>query len=87
MPQKATMEYVKEFETKLANESEGVSILPGVTSLLDKIPIDKWGIFTAGTQYMADKRLKQTDLPRPRTVICGDMVSVFFCFSWWIKRC
>lgn len=76
-PHKATPEKVAEFERKLADESDGVSVLPGVTSLLEKIPTDKWGIYTGGTQYMAKKRLGQSKLPRPRTVICGDMVKKY----------
>ncbi|GAA5799561.1 HAD-like domain-containing protein [Helicostylum pulchrum] len=74
-PHKATPEEVAEFEKKLADESDGISVLPGVSSLLEKIPSDKWGIYTGGTQYMAKKRLEQSKLPRPRTVICGDMLT------------
>ncbi|KAG2230866.1 hypothetical protein INT48_003029 [Thamnidium elegans] len=74
-PHKATPEEVAEFERKLADESDGVRVLPGVISLLEKIPTDKWGIYTGGTQYMAKKRLEQSKLPRPGTVICGDMLT------------
>ncbi|KAG2236774.1 hypothetical protein INT48_006958, partial [Thamnidium elegans] len=44
-PHKATPDYITEFEKNLADEWEGVSILPGITTLLQKIPSDKWGIF------------------------------------------
>lgn len=81
-PHKATPEEVAEFEKKLADESDGISVLPGVSSLLEKIPSDKWGIYTGGTQYMAKKRLEQSKLPRPRTVICGDMVNDIFIFIY-----
>jgi len=46
-PHKATPEHADDFERKLAEESEGVSVLPGISTLLQKIPHGKWGICTA----------------------------------------
>ncbi|KAI8085559.1 HAD-superfamily hydrolase subfamily IA, variant 3, partial [Thamnidium elegans] len=73
-PHKATPDYITEFEKNLADEWEGVSILPGITTLLQKIPSDKWGIFTSSSEYMTKKRLEQCHLPTPHSVVCGDMV-------------
>ncbi|GAA5798793.1 hypothetical protein HPULCUR_004199 [Helicostylum pulchrum] len=62
------------FEKKLADEWEGVSILPGITTLLQKVPSNKWGIFTSSSEYMTKKRLEQCHLPTPHSVVCGDTV-------------
>ncbi|KAG2207634.1 hypothetical protein INT46_003520 [Mucor plumbeus] len=74
-PDRATPEYADDFERKLAEESEGVSVLPGISTLLQKIPNGKWGICTGGNQYMARKRLEQCNIQPPEAMVCGDMVS------------
>ncbi|KAK4515749.1 uncharacterized protein ATC70_010702 [Mucor velutinosus] len=74
-PDKATPEHAHDFERKLAEESEGVSVLPGISTLLQKIPHGKWGICTGGNEYMARKRLEQCDIQAPDAIVCGDMVS------------
>ncbi|CAO0795230.1 unnamed protein product [Mucor circinelloides] len=72
-PHKATPEHADDFERKLAEESEGVSVLPGISTLLQKIPHGKWGICTGGNEYMARKRLEQCDIQAPEAMVCGDM--------------
>ncbi|KAI8386938.1 HAD-superfamily hydrolase subfamily IA, variant 3 [Blakeslea trispora] len=74
-PHKATEDHARDFEKRLAEDSEGVSVLPGVATLIDKIPLGHWGVCTAGTEYMARKRLEQCDISIPEVLICGDMVS------------
>lgn len=74
-PDRATPEHADDFERKLAEESEGVSVLPGISTLLQKIPNGKWGICTGGNEYMAKKRLEQCDIQPPEAMVCGDMVS------------
>ncbi|KAI9487148.1 MAG: HAD-like domain-containing protein [Benjaminiella poitrasii] len=74
-PHKATLEYALDFESKLAEESEGVNVLPGISTLLQKIPHDKWGICTGGNEYMAKKRLEQCNINAPDAMVCGDMVT------------
>lgn len=75
VPEKATPEHADEFERKLAEESEGVSLLPGVSTLLQKIPHNRLGIYTDGNEHMARKRLEQVDIKAPDAMVCGDMVS------------
>ncbi|KAI8969026.1 HAD-like domain-containing protein [Mycotypha africana] len=75
VPEKATPEHVADLEKQLAAETEGISVLPGISALLEKIPVGKWGICTGGNEYMARKRLEQCDIAAPRVMICGDMVS------------
>lgn len=74
-PHKATPEHADLFEKKLSQESDGVSVLPGVAALLEKTPIHKWGIYTGGNKYMAKKRLEQCHINAPEALVCGDMVS------------
>lgn len=74
-PDKATPEHADLFEKKLAQETEGVRVLPGVAALLEKTPNDKWGICTGGNEYMARKRLEQCNIKAPDAMVCGDMVS------------
>lgn len=75
-PHKATPEHAAEFERQLAEETEGLTVLPGISTLLQKIPHDKWAICTGGNEYMARKRLEQCEIPAPRVFICGDMVRI-----------
>lgn len=74
-PEKATEELATDFEKRLADESEGVSLMPGVCTLLQKIPSNRWGIYTGGNLYMAKNRLDQCNLTIPRVFVCGDMVT------------
>jgi beta-phosphoglucomutase-like phosphatase (HAD superfamily) len=74
-PHKATLEHASDFERRLAEESDGVSLLPGISTLLQKIPRGKWGIATAGNEYMARKRLAQCNITAPDAIVCGDMVN------------
>ncbi|KAI8344254.1 HAD-like domain-containing protein [Chlamydoabsidia padenii] len=74
VPEKATPETVDYYERKLAQETEGLTVLPGVMALLDSIPLGKWGVCTAGTSYMAVNRLKQCDIPVPTSLSTGDKV-------------
>ncbi|KAI8637066.1 HAD-like domain-containing protein [Parasitella parasitica] len=74
-PDKATPAHADDFERKLAEKSEGVTLLPGISTLLQKIPHGKWGICTGGNEYMARKRLEQCDILPPKAMVCGDMVN------------
>ena len=42
IPEKATEELAQDFEKRLADESEGVSLMPGVCTLLQVIPSNRW---------------------------------------------
>lgn len=74
-PHMATPDYAQAFDRNLAEESEGVSAMPGISTLLQKIPSGKWGIYTSGSEYLTFKRLEQCHLPIPHAVICGDTVN------------
>ncbi|KAG0173885.1 hypothetical protein DFQ30_006716 [Apophysomyces sp. BC1015] len=75
VPHQATAERAAAFERTLAQQSDGLSILPGVLALLEKIPVDRYGIFTAGNSHMAETRLTQCNMAIPRAMATGDTVS------------
>ncbi|KAI8388035.1 2-deoxyglucose-6-phosphate phosphatase [Radiomyces spectabilis] len=75
VPELATPEVVAEMERKVADQTEGVSILPGVRNLLDKIPQNRIAVCTAGTEYMATTRLKQCEITLPKVMATGDRVT------------
>ncbi|KAI8075157.1 HAD-like domain-containing protein [Gongronella butleri] len=75
VPEKATQEHVDYYERKLAMEPEGVTVLPGVARLLESIPLGKWSIYTAGTKFMAESRLKQCNIPIPAGLVTADKVT------------
>ncbi|KAL0078036.1 HAD-like domain-containing protein [Phycomyces blakesleeanus] len=74
VPEKATNEMVDYYERKLAMETEGVSILPGVEELIKNIPAGRYGIYTSGTQFMAESRLKQCHMVIPEVMCTGDKI-------------
>lgn len=55
-----------EFERKLAHRTDGLLILPGVTHLWATIPYDQKAIYTGGSRYLAEMRLKQCDMSFPK---------------------
>ncbi|KAI7870238.1 HAD-like domain-containing protein [Spinellus fusiger] len=63
-----------QFERTLASKKEGVSILPGVCALLEKIPENLYAICTAGTYHMASTRLRQCNIAQPRVMITAEDV-------------
>ncbi|ORY96635.1 HAD-like domain-containing protein [Syncephalastrum racemosum] len=66
-PQEPSVELAAaEFERKLAHRTEGLLILPGVNNLLAKIPHDQKAIYTGGSRYLAELRLKQCHMPFPK---------------------
>ncbi|KAI7881833.1 HAD-like protein [Lichtheimia hyalospora FSU 10163] len=75
IPDKATMEMADDMERKLTAKTDGVSILPGVAALLEKIPLASTAVCTAGTRHMAENRLIQVGLDVPKVMSTGDSVS------------
>ncbi|KAF7732150.1 hypothetical protein EC973_006405 [Apophysomyces ossiformis] len=74
-PHLAKQEIAEGFERELAKQSDGLSVLPGVRAMLEKIPTDRYGIFTAANRHMAEIRLKQCNLDIPKVMATGDTVS------------
>ncbi|KAI8967260.1 HAD-like domain-containing protein [Mycotypha africana] len=75
VPEIATVEYVNQFEAELAQNMEGVMILPGVRELVGSIDVQDWTVNTAGTWTMATTRLTQFNLPVPKDMATGDRLT------------
>ncbi|CAO3639559.1 unnamed protein product [Cunninghamella blakesleeana] len=73
-PELATEEYVDFLEKRLAEETDGLLILPGVPELLKQIPLGKWNIYTAGTSLMANTRLTQLNMIIPDGLMTANTV-------------
>ncbi|KAI9309476.1 HAD hydrolase, family IA, variant 3 [Cunninghamella echinulata] len=70
-PELATLEQVNFYEQRLADETDGLTILPGVTELLKQIPNENMNIYTSGTILMAETRLKQLNMFIPKGLMTG----------------
>ena len=51
-----------------------LTVLPGVKTLLEGLPPERWAIVTSSTQQLLLARLKAAGLPLPERIISGDMV-------------
>jgi mannitol-1-/sugar-/sorbitol-6-phosphatase len=49
-------------------------VLPGVKTLLESLPAERWAIVTSATKRLMLGRLKVAGLPVPERIISGDMV-------------
>lgn len=52
-----------------------LTVLPGVTALLQSLPPERWTIVTSCTRRLADARLRAAGLPMPSAIITSDMVT------------
>ncbi|KAG1472692.1 hypothetical protein G6F56_001390 [Rhizopus delemar] len=75
LPHMATTEKVIELEAGLAQEMEGVIVLPGVQEVLSSIQKEDWTINTAGTNAMATTRLQQFNISLPNEMATGDKLT------------
>ena len=55
-------------------DTEDMTVLPGVVSLLGKLPLERWAIVTSATRRLLLGRLAAGGLPVPERIISGDMV-------------
>jgi sugar-phosphatase len=56
-------------------DTDGVTSMPGASTLLTGLPTGAWSIVTAGTRDVAAARLNRAGLPIPATLITADDVS------------
>jgi sugar-phosphatase len=62
---------IEEIEVK---DVDDLRVLPGVKSLLEGLPPERWAIVTSSTQRLLLARLGAAGLPVPQRIISGDMV-------------
>jgi sugar-phosphatase len=58
-------------------DTEGVVPLPGVLSLLNAIPADRWAIVTSCTRPLAEVRIRVAGLPWPKQLVTSADVQRF----------
>jgi sugar-phosphatase len=56
------------------DDTEGLTVLPGVKKLLEGLPPERWAIVTSATSRLLLGRLKVAGLPIPTRIITADMV-------------
>jgi sugar-phosphatase len=56
------------------DDTEGLTVLPGVKKLLEGLPPERWAIVTSATSRLLLGRLKVAGLPIPTRIISADMV-------------
>ncbi len=57
-----------------AHETEGVTVMPGASDLLLRLPRARWCVVTSGTRYLATQRLAAGHLPVPDILVTADDV-------------
>ncbi len=55
-------------------DTEDLTVLPGVKALLERLPAERWAIVTSATRRLLLGRLAAAGLPVPERLISGDMV-------------
>jgi mannitol-1-/sugar-/sorbitol-6-phosphatase len=58
-------------------DTDGVIPLPGVLSLLQALPADRWAIVTSCTRPLAEVRIRVAGLPRPKHLVTSADVQRF----------
>jgi sugar-phosphatase len=56
-------------------DTEGVTVLPGVLELISSLPRDRWTVVTSATEPLARVRLAAGGIPVPERIITAESVS------------
>jgi len=67
-------EGLRAIEDMEMEDTEDLTVLPGVKALLESLPQERWAIVTSATKRLMLGRLKIAGLPVPTRIISGDMV-------------
>jgi sugar-phosphatase len=67
-------EGLKVIEDMEIEDTADLIVLPGVKTLLESLPVERWAIVTSATKRLMLGRLKVAGLPVPERIISGDMV-------------
>jgi sugar-phosphatase len=68
-------EALRVIEDMEIDDTADLTVLPGVVTLLNSLPVDRWAIVTSATWRLMIGRLKAAGLPVPERIIAGDMVT------------
>ena len=56
-------------------DNEGLTVLPGVLSILTQLPDDRWTVVTSATERLALVRMTVGGIPVPRKMVAADFVT------------
>ncbi len=68
------MEGLRVIEDMEIEDTEDLKVLPGVKSLLESLPPERWAIVTSATRRLMLGRLKVAGLPVPERIVSADEV-------------
>ena len=74
LPDVDLQEAVRVIEDIEVEDVADLRVLPGVKTLLESLPPERWAIVTSSTQRLLLARLGAAKLPVPERIISGDMV-------------
>jgi sugar-phosphatase len=75
LPDVDLQEAVRVIEDMEVEDVADLRVLPGVKTLLEGLPLERWAIVTSSTQRLLLARLGAAGLPLPERIISGDMVA------------
>jgi sugar-phosphatase len=55
-------------------DTDDLTVLPGVKALLERLPPERWAVVSSATRRLLVGRLAAAELPVPERVVSGDMV-------------
>lgn len=61
-------------ESAEADDTDGLTLYPGVKELLAQLPRDRWGVATSGTRRTVSLRFPHLRLPEPSVMVTADDV-------------
>lgn len=67
----AELRIIEDFECE---DNEGLWVLPGVLSLLDALPSERWTVVTSATERLARVRLEAGGVPVPTRLVTAETV-------------
>jgi sugar-phosphatase len=73
-PQVDAAEEARRKESAEADDTEGLTLYPGVKKLLAGLPRDRWGVATSGTRRTVSIRFPHLGLPEPAVMVTADDV-------------
>lgn len=73
-PETDSADLAMTLEEKEGIQTDGLKIFPGVKSLLELLPSERWAVATSGARATAMTRLNFGDLPIPTTLITAERV-------------
>jgi sugar-phosphatase len=65
----------KIIEDMEVEDTEGITVLPGVLKLLAALPSDRWTVVTSATERLARVRMAAGGIPVPERFVAGEQVT------------